>query len=236
VCFGGGAAAAPAPPGSREERLQWMLLAALGQRSLPVAEMREALAAFWSARSLREELVDLLDVLQERTRLDSRPMDASGVLPVHSHATYGLSEIIAAFGLVKNGRLRETREGVIWAEAAATDLLLVTLNKADEDYSATTRYEDYPISPTLFHWESQSGTATTSPTGQRYINHVARGSKVVLFVRENRKDDRGESNPYLCLGPARHVSHRSDRPMQIVWELERAMPAEIYQHAKVAAG
>jgi superfamily II DNA or RNA helicase len=227
---------APAAPGSREERLQWMLLAALGQRTLPVADLGVALAAFWSARPLREELVDLLDVLQGRTRLDSRPMYASGVLPVHSHATYGLYEIIAAFGLVKNGRLRETREGVIWAEAAATDLLLVTLDKADEDYSATTRYEDYPISPTLFHWESQSGTATTSPTGQRYINHVARGSRVVLFVRENKKDERGESSPYLCLGPARHVSHRSDRPMQIVWELERPMPAEIYQHAKVAAG
>jgi superfamily II DNA or RNA helicase len=233
------AADSPPPPaalGSREERLQWMLLAALGRRQRPVAEMSQAFSDFWSSRALRTELIDLLDVLQERTRLDSRPMDPGGVLPIHSHATYGLYEIIAAYGLINNGRLRETREGVIWAEAAAADLLLVTLNKADEDYSPTTRYEDYPISPVLFHWESQSQTATASPTGQRYINHVVRGSKVILFVREHKKDDRGESRPYLCLGPARHVSHRSDRPMQIVWELERPMPAEIYQHAKVAAG
>jgi hypothetical protein len=96
--------------------------------------------------------------------------------------------------------------------------------------------QDYPISPTLFHWESQSRTGTASPTGQRYINHAARGSQVLLFVRENRRDERDVSGPYLCLGYARHVSHQSDRPMQIVWELQRPMPVEIYQHAKVAAG
>jgi superfamily II DNA or RNA helicase len=227
---------APAEPGSREERLQWMLFAALGQRLRPIAELPAAFASFWSCGALREELVDLLGVLQERTRLDSRPMDAAGALPLHTHATYGLYEIIAGYGLVSNGVLRETREGVVWAEAAASDLFVPTLNKSEQDYSPTTRYEDYPISPTLFHWESQSRTATASPTGQRYVNHVRRGSKVILFVRENRQDDRGVSNPYLCLGPARYVSHRSDRPMQIVWELERAMPADIYQHAKVAAG
>ena len=104
----------------------------------------------------------------------------------------------------------------------------MTLNKSDEDYSPTTRYQDYPISLTLFHWESQTQTASRSPTGQRYINHEARGSRVILFVRENRRDERDLGDPYLCLGPVRHVSHYSDRPMQIVWELERPMPAEIY--------
>ena len=227
---------AAASEGSRDERLQWMLFAALGQRQRPVSELPAALAAFWSVETLRRELVDLLDVLHERTRLDSRPMELSGVLPLHSHATYALYEIIAGYGLISKGLIRETREGVVWAEAAASDLLLVTLNKSEEDYSPTTRYEDYPISPTLFHWESQGKTATASQPGQRYINHVARGSRVILFVRQNRRDERGESSPYLCLGPARHVSHQSDRPMQIVWELDRAMPAEIYQHAKVAAG
>ena len=185
---------------------------------------------------MREELIDLLDVLRERVRLDSMPVDVSGVVPIHSHATYGLYELIAAYGLVGNGALRETREGVMWAEAERTDLFFITLNKADEDYSPTTRYQDYPVSQTLFHWESQSRTSTASPTGQRYVNHVARGSKVVLFVRENKRDERDVSAPYLCLGTARHVSHQSDRPMQIVWELDRPMPAEIYSLAKVAAG
>jgi len=211
-------------------------LPALGQRQRPLSDLPAVFASFWTCGQLRDELVDLLDVLHERTRLDSRPMDVVGPLPLHTHATYGLYEIIAGYGLVSNGVLRETREGVVWAEAAATDFFLPTLNKSEKDYSPTTRYDDYPISPTLFHWESQSRTAAASATGRRYVNHVARGSRVILFVREDRDDDRGVSSPYLCLGPARYVSHRSERPMQIVWELERPMPASIYEHAKVAAG
>lgn len=226
----------PAASGSLEERLQWMLFAALGQRSRPLSSLPQAFEAFWSCGHLRQELIDLLDVVQERSRFDAQPFRSAAPVPLQSHATYGLYEIIAAYGLVNRDILRETREGVIWAESAKADLLLVTLNKAEEDYSPTTRYEDYPISPMLFHWESQSRTATNSPTGQRYVNHVARGSQVILFVRQNKRDDRGESAPYVCLGPGRHVSHRSDRPMQVVWELERPMPGEIYQHAKVAAG
>jgi superfamily II DNA or RNA helicase/HKD family nuclease len=225
-----------AAAGSREERLQWMLFSALGQRKRPLADVRTALVELWRAPALRAELVDLLDVLRERVRLDSQPIDPGGLVPLHSHATYGLYEIVAAHGVAGNGSLRETREGVMWVESHKSDLFFITLNKSDEDYSATTRYQDYPISPTLFHWESQSRTATASPTGQRYVNHTARGSKVMLFVRENKRDERDISTPYLCLGSARHVSHKSDKPMQIVWELDRPMPVEIYSHAKVAAG
>jgi hypothetical protein len=213
-----------------------MLFAALGQRKRPLTDLQTALGELWRVRELRGELVDLLDVVRERVRLDSRPIDPSGIVPLHSHANYGLYEIIAAHGVVGNGALRETREGVMWVESHKSDLFFITLNKADEDYSPTTRYQDYPISPTLFHWESQSRTATESPTGQRYIQHTSRGSRVILFVRENKRDERDVSTPYLCLGPARHVRHQSDRPMQIVWELERPMPVEIYSHAKVAAG
>jgi hypothetical protein len=213
-----------------------MLFAALGQRKQPLDEIGRVFAGLWRADAMRQELIEVLDALRERVRLDSRPMDPTGIVPIHSHATYGLYELIAANGLTNNGALRENREGVLWSETQKTDLFFVTLNKSDDDYSATTRYQDYPISPTLFHWESQSRTSTASPTGQRYINHAAVGSQVVLFVRENRRDERDVSAPYLCLGYARHVSHQSDRPMQIIWELERPMPAEIYQHAKVAAG
>jgi superfamily II DNA or RNA helicase/HKD family nuclease len=227
---------AAAQPGSRDERLQWMLFAALGQRQRPLGDFGDALRDLWAAPAIKGELIDLLDVLRERTRLDARPIDASGLVPIHSHATYGLYEIMAAYGLVSQGSLRENREGVVWVEAQKSDLLLITLNKSDSDYSATTRYDDYPVSQTRFHWESQSRTATTSPTGQRYINHAVRGSKVVLFARENRRDERDVSSPYLCLGAARHVGHKSDRPMQIDWELDRPMPVEIYEHAKVAAG
>jgi hypothetical protein len=121
-------------------------------------------------------------------------------------------------------------------EGARTDLFFVTLEKGDGDYSPTTRYEDYPISPTLFHWESQSTTSPESKTGQRYIRHRASGDRIVLFVRDRKRDARGETIPYTCLGFASYVNHESSRPMRVTWELERAMPAGFFQEAKVAAG
>ena len=221
---------------SRYGRLQLMLFAALGFRSRPVADAPNAFIDFWRATEARSELVELLDVLRDRARLETQPIDPLGVVPIHSHATYALYEIIAAYDLVSSGKLSETREGVKWSESAQSDLFFVTLNKNDQDYSPTTRYADYPISPTLFHWESQSKTTQVSPIGQRYINHAARGTRVILFARENKRDQRDQPTPYVCLGPARHVSHESDRPVKFVWELERPMPAEIYQRAKLAAG
>ena len=225
-----------AEPGSREERLQWMLFAALGQRKRPLADVEQVFRELWASDELRNEFGDLLDVLRERSRRETRPFEQGASNPLHTHATYGLYEILAAYGVVNNGALRENREGVLWVDHAKSDLFFITLNKQEGDYSPTTRYQDYPISQSLFHWESQSRTASASPTGQRYIHHERRGSNVVLFVRDDRRDERDESNPYLCLGPARYVSHKADRPMQVIWELERPMPADLFSEAKVAAG
>lgn len=58
--------------------------------------------------------------------------------------------------------------------------------KADKDYSPTTMYNDYSINERLFHWQSQSTTAAESPTGQRYIHHRERGSKVLLHFQPVR--------------------------------------------------
>jgi hypothetical protein len=47
-------------------------------------------------------------------------------------------------------------------------------------------------------------TAASSPTGQRYIHHEARGSRVLLFVREQRKQDGRAGGPIglvLCFWP-----------------------------------
>jgi superfamily II DNA or RNA helicase/HKD family nuclease len=222
--------------GSRDERLLMMLFGALGQRKRPLSAIPQVFAELRNAPAIRDELIDLLDVLREKVRLESRPLEPVGILPIHSHATYGRYEVLPAFGLEQNGTIQEFREGVLWIPSHQADIFFVTLDKNDQNFSATTRYRDYPISPTLFHWESQSRTATASQTGQRYVNHAARGSQVILFVREVNDDERGESNPFTCLGFARHVSHKSDRPMQIVWELERPMPGEIFNRAKLAAG
>jgi hypothetical protein len=118
------------------------------------------------------------------------------------------------------------REGVKYLPAINTDLFLITLNKTDKDYSPTTMYEDYAISEDLFHWQSQSTTSEKSPTGQRYINHEIRGSTVLLFVREDKKNN-NMSMPYYFLGPATYVSHDGSKPMSIIWRLKYPMPGKL---------
>ena len=220
---------------TRVGRLQLMFHAALGQRGRPISQMRAAFRELWGS-PVRDEYLDLFRLLLDRSRANTVAVEAHGVVPLHSHAAYGLYEVVAAHGLINKDVLRETREGVIWAELSSTDLLFITLEKSESEYSATTRYQDYPISPTLFHWESQNATSSSSETGRRYIDHVNRGSKVVLFVRTRKGDERGQTAPYVCLGTARYVRHKSERPMRITWALDRAMPPELYQASKVAAG
>jgi len=92
----------------------------------------------------------------------------------------------------------------------------VTLDKSEALFSPSTRYRDLALGPALFHWESQSTTTAASPTGQRYIHHAARGSRVLLFVREQRKQDGrpgAPTEPFVCLGFARYESHEGERPM-----------------------
>ena len=222
---------------TREGRLQLMLFAALGHRRTKVAELERVFEELWRTSPMRRELLELLDVLADRTRARTGALDPSGPVPLATHARYGLFEVLAAYGEVgKGGSILPLQAGVHFCAAHATDLLFVTLEKSEADYSPTTRYADYPLSRTRFHWESQNMTSARSETGQRYVGHVARGSRVVLFVRERPKDGRRETLPYVCLGDARYVSHEGERPMRVVWELARAMPAELYQEGKVAAG
>ena len=221
----------------REHRLGLMLFAILGGRGQSTSQADEILRRVRESEELRQEINDLLDILDDRIRTVAQPLHETSDMPLASHATYSLGEIAAAHGhLDKRGALVLPQGGVLWHEATQTDLLFVTLEKSDADFSPTTRYADYPISPTLFHWESQNSASADTPTGRRYIEQPARGTNVFLFVRERKRDGRGATLPYCCLGRAHYRSHESERPMKILWELERPMPGWLYQAGKVVAG
>jgi hypothetical protein len=108
------------------------------------------------------------------------------------------------------------------------DLLFITLDKTESDYSPTTMYNDYAISTSLFHWQSQSTTSEEAPAGRRYIDHRQRGSTVLLFVRQEKRRN-GLAGPYTFLGPADYVSHQGSRPMNVIWKLRHTMPAKFLQ-------
>jgi superfamily II DNA or RNA helicase/HKD family nuclease len=196
--------------------------------------LSERTAAFTANSERLAELRQVADILERRIERVTERIDPSGRVPLRVHARYSKNEACAAFGIPNPGQFRE---GVKWVEEENADILFVTLRKTDGYYSPTTMYRDWAETPTIFHWDSQSTTSSHSNTGQRYINHAKRGSTVHLFLRETKVPDRDLGvPPYLYAGKVTYLRHTGDRPMQVVWELARPLPADIFHSAQVAAG
>ena len=187
-------------------------------------EVLDNLYALSDSSILIKELIDLLQYQYERIDFIDEPVDLGFDCPLDLHCTYTRDQLLVAMDFMKP---KSVMEGVKWLPEKQLDVFFVTLNKADKDYSPTTMYNDYSINESLFHWQSQSTTADTSPTGQRYIHHWERGSKVLLFVREFKADRlTGGAEAYTFLGTANYVKHQGSRPMNITWRLDRPIPAK----------
>ncbi len=228
-----------APSADAGDPIQRALFVLLGWVRSPYTEMPRAWAHLWSRPGLRSELAQLLAVLTDRSRWLGSPLGGSlADVPLLVHATYTLDEIFAAFDERNSkGGVSRVQIGAVHIKPRQTDVLLVTLEKSEKHYTPTTLYDDYPISPARFHWESQSTCHVDAPAGRRYMAARRDGeANVVLFVRQRRSDDRGETSPYLNLGRVFYRGHRGARPMQVEWELETSMPAWWYQETKRAAG
>ena len=111
---------------------------------------------------------------------------------------------------------------------------MINLRKNEKEFSPSTMYRDYAISPELFHWESQNATSTASPAGDRYLHHEQRGTHVIIFVRETPENELGAA-PFLCLGQATYVEHRGEKPIAITWRLHRPLPGDTFRQASVVA-
>jgi superfamily II DNA or RNA helicase len=168
------------------------------------------------------ELMELLQYNFDHIDFIDEPVDLGFDCPLDLHCTYTRDQLLVALDYMTPGNVRE---GVKWLSDKKIDVFFITLNKADKDYSPTTMYNDYSINESLFHWQSQSTTTDTGSVGQRYINHRSQGSRVLLFVREFKTDTAGAA-PYTFLGSANYVSHTGSRPMNVIWQLERPIPAK----------
>ena len=181
------------------------------------------------------ELTALLNYQYDRIDFIDSPVDVGFDCPLDLHSTYTRDQLLVALDFMEPATVRE---GVKWLPDQKLDVFFVTLNKADKDYSPTTMYNDYSINEWLFHWQSQSTTAEGSKTGQRYIHHRERGSRVLLFVREFKNDRiTGIAEAYTYLGTANYVKHEGERPMNITWKLDAPIPAKYLKKTnKLAVG
>ncbi|MFC9543588.1 DUF3427 domain-containing protein [Streptomyces sp. NPDC056956] len=201
------------------------------------ASYEEGFAALHRHRAVREELRQLLAYNLAHTEHVPIPLLGDRSIPLSVHASYSREEILPALDQADVGAFvpGDFREGVKWCESVATDALLITLEKDEKDFSPQTRYHDFALSETHFHWESQNTTSETSPTGLRYQHHVARGSQVLLFVRRYKTTDIGGAQAWMLLGPAEYVGHEGSKPMAITWKLKYPLPADVLTYAKAVA-
>ena len=112
--------------------------------------------------------------------------------------------------------------GILQLKEEKRELLFVTLDKSAASFSPTTRYRDYAISRTLFHWETQAAASRDRPSGRRYLDSPGNGWRFYLFVRTD------PDAPYAFLGEARIESATGDRPIGITWKLEHAIPGALF--------
>lgn len=182
---------------------------------------------------VKKELLEILYIRYNQIGFLDNAINLEFDNMLYNHCTYTRDQALAAVGYWNYEKRPEMREGVLYLKDKKTHLFFINLNKSEKDFSPTTMYEDYAINEILFHWQSQSTTTIQSKTGQSYINHDKNGENIILFVREQKSDKNG-AMPYTCLGKAHFVSNHGEKPMNIVWRLEKEMPAWLYKLASQA--
>ncbi|PCI51745.1 MAG: restriction endonuclease subunit R [Gammaproteobacteria bacterium] len=192
--------------------------------------------------TLLAELADVITLLIERLEVSEFAMptvnnskvDAS---PLKMHVRYPKEHILVAFGDSTFTKKSSSREGVLNIADANTELLFVTLDKCEKQFSATTMYHDYAISPTLFHWQTQNSARPNSGRGLAYITQKETQKTFLLFVREQGKDENGRTIGFVNFGPVDFVKYEGSQPMNITWKLKHPMPAYLWHEtAKLAVG
>ena len=219
-----------------EQRYARMLFFSMWPNGGGFESYADGFEALRSEQAARDELNVVVENAFDHAQHVAAPLPGQlASSPLRTHARYTREEILAGLDYATLARKPSAFvAGVLRVDDWETDAFLITLNKSDTDYSPTTMYQDYAISPSLFHWETQSRTSVTSPTGQRYINHRQDGSNILLFAREHKVYELGTA-PYLFLGTGQYVSHTGDRPIAITWRLARPMPTETFAASTVVA-
>lgn len=170
------------------------------------------------------DCIEILDLADDRTRV----LSLNDETPFEIHAAYNNADIQSLMGVTSMTSPGQQGVGVLHFKTERLYALLMTFLKSENEFSPSTMYADYPVSADRIHWESQSNTTEASATGQNLINHTCRGYRILIFARERKKQNKF-TLPFTYLGQATHISHESERPIKMVWQLEHPMPAGMFE-------
>jgi superfamily II DNA or RNA helicase/HKD family nuclease len=217
-------ATARAVPEFTEPQRRQMLMLDTQLQHRGVLRAAEQTATYLASKpAIVRELEELREVLEDRVAIAPQVYPVSE-WPLALHRHYSRREIAAGVGFVNAGDKSPTLQGgILGLKDVKRELLFVTLDKSGKDFSPTTRYRDYAISPELFHWETQGAASVSRPSGRRYLDSETNGWSFYLFVRTDPEAT------FAFLGRVHYVAHSGDRPIGITWKLEAKMPALLYE-------
>jgi superfamily II DNA or RNA helicase len=199
--------------------------------------LESSLQVFRENPVLSQEIRDVLSILTDRLDHVESAFNLGFDFPLRVHGRYTRDQILAAMQIHQFDKASSNREGVAENRDLNCEALFVTLHKSDENYSATTLYEDYAVSEELFHWQSQNASIPERGRGKSYVMHRQTGKRILLFVRERNSDQFDNTMSYVYLGPADISSHHGRKPMNITWHLKEPIPGYLINESrKLAVG
>ena len=220
-----------------ELKMLLMLHYDVWQSAAGFKSLEESIIKIGENKVLVEEIIEVLKILSDRVDFKEINIELPYQQPLKVHARYTRDQILAAFGDSIFDKKSSNREGVAFIENINSELLFVDLLKSEEDYSPTTMYDDYAISEILFHWQSQNQTRDDLGKGLTYINHEKLGKRILLFVREQSKNQFNNTIGYVFIGEAKFKNYEGSKPMSIKWELHEPIPNYLWKEsAKMSVG
>ncbi|RZJ73240.1 DEAD/DEAH box helicase [Flavobacterium sp.] len=220
-----------------EQKMALMLHYDIWQSAGGFDNLTQSIKAIGNNKVLVEEIISVLEYLLDDIGFIEKDISLPYDQPLKVHARYTRDQILVAFEDSNFEKKSSNREGVCENKSLNTELLFIDLFKSEEDYSPTTMYKDYAISETIFHWQSQNQTRADRGKGLTYINQESNRKIVLLFVREQAKDEFGNTMGYVFLGDGTLEDYYGSKPMSINWKLSEPMPNYLWkQSAKLSVG
>ena len=192
------------------------------------ASVKEALGLIHASKYsyFKEELQQIVAYLLSNLQIKTLPLEYDIFPDLRLYGCYTREEVFTLTGKqTATFRMQGSVTGVFDLKEQNVSLLFITLNKSDKDFSPTTQYNDYLINEYFFHFQSQNTDTHQNRGGKRYTEQLKTGRKILMFVRQEKKDGFGNTCPFHCFGYVDFVSSYGDAPMNIKWKLrEPAMP------------
>jgi superfamily II DNA or RNA helicase len=199
--------------------------------------IEESIRAIGRNKVLTTEIIEFLELVIDKIDFIEKSIPLPFSQPLKLHARYTRDQVLAAFGFYTLESKPSYREGVAYSKEKNAEILFVTLNKSEVDFSPTNLYKDFAISETIFEWQTQNSARPDKGKGYEYINHKINGKKILLFVRERSEDEFQNTMGFVFLGEVNLKDHYGEKPMSIKWELNEPMPHYIWKEsAKMAVG